>query len=85
MHLKSDNIEVMTYDNPNEVIKEIFESPFSRYQIGLETSMTGNGFIFDGVSLLYYKCHKINFKRGGSYIETPDWIKKKKATINQKK
>ena len=75
----------MTYDNPNEVIKEIFESPFSRYQIGLETSVRGSRFIFDGVSLLYYKCHKINFKRGGSYIETPDWIKKKKATINQKK
>ena len=26
MHRKSDSIEVMTYDNVNEVIKEIFES-----------------------------------------------------------
>ena len=24
-------------------------------------------FIFDSDQLLYYKCHKINFKRDGSY------------------
>ena len=36
-------------------------------------------FIF--VQLLYHECHKINFKRGGSYIDFPDWIKKK-VTIN---
>ena len=29
-----------------------------------------------------YKCHKIKFKRGPSYIDSPDWIKKKKAIIN---
>ena len=44
--------------------------------------MKGSGFISDGVNLLYYKCHKINFKRGGLYIDSPNWIKKKKATIN---
>ena len=33
---------------------------------------------------MYYKCHKVNFKRGGSYIYSPDWIKNKKATINPK-
>ena len=46
--------------------------------------MRGSDFIFDSVQLLYHKCHKISFKRGGSYIDSPDWIKKKKATINQK-
>ena len=33
MHLKSDKIEVMTYDNAYNVIKEILESLLSRYQI----------------------------------------------------
>ena len=47
--------------------------------------MKGSDFIFDSVQLIYYKCHKVNFKRGGSYIDTPYWIKKKKATINPKK
>ena len=36
------------------------------------------------VQLLYYKCHKVNFCLGGSYIDSPDWIKKKKATTNPK-
>ena len=39
-------------------------------------------FIFDCVRLLYYKCHKVNFKRGESYIDSFDWIKSKKATTN---
>ena len=69
MNSKSNNIEIMTYDNINEVVKEIFEWFFSRYQIGLETSMGGSDFIFDGVNLLYYKSLKINFKCGGSYID----------------
>ena len=31
---------------------------------------------------MHYKCPKVSFKRGGSYIESPDWIKNKKSTIN---
>ena len=46
--------------------------------------MRGSDFIFDSVQLLYYKCHKINFKRGSSYIDSSDWIKKKNATTNPK-
>ena len=42
----------------------------------------GSEFVFDYVHLLYYKCHKINLNRGGSYINSTDWIKSKKATIN---
>ena len=46
--------------------------------------MRGSDFIFDSVQLLYDKCHKINFKRGGSYIDSSDCIKKKETTINPK-
>ena len=78
MHSESDNIECMSYDNANEVVNELFESYLSRYQASLETSMKRSDFILDSVQLLYYKCHEINFKRGSSYIDSPDWIKKKK-------
>ena len=46
--------------------------------------MRGSDFIFDSVQHMYYKCHKVNFKRRGSYIDSPDWIEIKKATINSK-
>ena len=35
IHSKSDNIEVKINDEANEVIKELFESLLSRYQIWL--------------------------------------------------
>ena len=34
MHSKSDNIEIMSYDKADEVIKELLESIFYRYQTG---------------------------------------------------
>ena len=40
--------------------------------------MKSNEFVFDYVHVLYYKCHKINPNRGGSYIDSPDCIKNKK-------
>ena len=87
MHLKSDNIQVIIKDKPAVVIEKLFESFLNKYQIGLATSMGGNDFIFDSVNLLYNKCHKINFKRSGSYEDSPYRIKNnnnnnKKKTIN---
>ena len=84
MHSSSDNKKFTSYNDANEVVDELFESLCSRYQGNLQTSMRGNDFIFDSVHLMYYKCHKVNFRHVGSYIDSPDWIKKKKATINPK-
>ena len=56
----------------------VFESLLNWYQIGLETSIAGSDFIFNYVNLFHYKCHEIYLKRGGSYIDSPDWIKSKK-------
>ena len=39
-------------------------------------------FVFDYVQLLYYKCQKKNLNQVGSYLDSPDWMKNKKATIN---
>ena len=69
MPSKSDNIEVMAYDDANDVIEKLFESLLSRYQVGLEIQMRGCDFIFDCVNLMYRKCLKVNFKCGVSYIQ----------------
>ena len=44
--------------------------------------MKGNEFIFDSVDVLYYDLNKISFNGGGLYIDFPEWLKNKKATIN---
>ena len=67
IHSKSDNRKIMINDEAVEVI-ELSNSPKNRYQNDLE-SMKGIEFVFDYVHLLYYKYHKINLKRGRSYID----------------
>ena len=79
MYSKCDNMEII-YTISDEFKVEFFESLLNRYQTGLETSMRGSDFIFHYVNLLHYKYHKVNFERGRSYIDSPDWIKK--ATTN---
>ena len=74
MHSKGDNIEITINDESDEIIKELFKSFKNRYQNNLE-SIKGREFFFDNFHLLHYKCHKINPNRGGSYIDSPDWIK----------
>ena len=51
-------------------------------RMGLERAMREIDFIFDSVQLLYYKCHKIDFKCGGS--NRVSWLDKKQSTINPK-
>ena len=46
--------------------------------------MKGSDFAFDGVNYLYYNFNKIGISRGGSYIDSPKWLKDKKSTVNQK-
>ena len=67
----------MINDEGDEVMKELSESLKNRYQSNLE-SMKGSDFVFGYVHLLHYRCQKLNPNRGGSYIDSPDWIKNKK-------
>ena len=52
--------------------------------MNLKTKMKRSDLVFDSVDALYYKIHKINLNKGGSYIDFPEWVKNKKATINPK-
>ena len=78
MHTKSHNIEIMVGGETDEIIEELFECLLQRYQVGLEEKMRGGEFVFDSVSLLHYKLHKISLNRDGSYIGSPEWLKNKK-------
>ena len=76
MHTKSDNIEIMLSSETDEIIEELFEYFLQKYQEGLEENMRGLKFVLDIADLLYYELHKINLNRGGSYIDSPKWLKK---------
>ena len=82
MHAKSDNVKSMNGTDTSDAINELIDSFMKRYQEGLETKMKGSSYTFEPVDLLEYHLHKISLNRGSSYIESPNWLKNKKATIN---
>ena len=84
MHRNIDNIKNMIGSEIDEIIEELFESLLQKYQKDLEESIRGSEFIFDSVDLFYYKLNKVGLNRGRSYIDSPEWLKNEKATINTK-
>ena len=84
MHTRSNNEEFMNGSDTDEIIKELFKPILQRYQENLQEKMRGSYIAFDGVNFLYYDFNKISISRGGSYIDSPKWLKNKKSTINPK-
>ena len=82
MHTKSDNEELANVSDTDEIIKELFKSLLQRYQENLQEKMRGSDFAFDGVNFLYYDFNEISINKGGSYIDSPKWLKNKKLAIN---
>ena len=63
-------------------------------QDNLVTSMRRSEYSFDSDQMMYYKCHKVTFRRGvvvvdddddddddDDGVDSPNWIKKKTKTI----
>ena len=84
MYTRSDNEEFMNGDYTNKIIKLLFESFLQRFEENLQEKMRGSDFEFDGISFFYYNFNKTSIYRGGSYIDSPKWLKNKKSTINPK-
>ena len=65
-------------------MNEHFELLLSRYQAGFGTSMKDSEFYFQIISTFVLKLSQDKICNMGSYIDSPDRIKKKKATISPK-
>ena len=83
-HVNSDNEEIRLGNETNDIINRLIESFLSKYQNEEKILRNGSNFIFESVNLLTYHIHKIDLKRGKSYIKSPEWILNKRATINPK-
>ena len=84
MYTRSDNVEIMFGDHNDDIIEQLFESLLQKYEENLQNKMKGSDFEFDGVNFLYYDFNKMSINRGGSYIDSPKWLKDKKSIINPK-
>ena len=77
MYTRTFNEEIMEGSDTDEVIKSLFESFLKIYDLNLQEEMKGSDFAFDGVDSLYYDFNK-SINRGGSYLDSPQWLKNKK-------
>ena len=84
MYTRSDNVEIMFGDNNDDIIEQLYESLLQKYEENLQNKMKGSDFEFDGANFLYYDFNKTSINRGGSYIDSPKWLKYKKSIINPK-
>ena len=80
-HIKSKNIEILPGDDVNDIIKELADSFYKNYEEWLLILRNGSGYVYDNVEVLAIRFHKMEIKRGSSYIESPEWRKNKKAAI----
>ena len=84
MLTRSDNIKIMIGKDNDEIIEDLFKSFLQKHEENLQNEMRGSDFEFDGVNFLYYDFNEISLNIGGSYIDSPKWLKDKKSTINLK-
>ena len=85
IYMHSDNSKVYIGSETSMVVDDLLKSLLNTYQLSLKRKMKKNNLTYDRVRAFYHKLHKISINRsGGSYTDSPDWIKNKKATINPK-
>ena len=84
MHTRSVCEEFMSRSETEEIVEKLFRSLLQRYQDNLNEKMRGSDFICNGVNYLFYDFNRVSISKGGSYIESPKWLKDKKCTVNQK-
>ena len=82
--VRSDNEEIRSSNGTSDNINGLSESFLSNYQNEEKILRNGGSFVFESVDSLSYYIHKINLKRGKSYLKSPEWILNKRATINPK-
>ena len=84
MYTRSVCEEFVRGSETEEIVEKLIMSLLQKYQDNLQNKVKGSDFIFKGVNYLFYDFNRITISKGGSYIESPKWLKDKKCTINQK-
>ena len=82
--VRSDNTVLLYTDDTTESVENLIKSLGEHYEEQILVSREGSNFRYSNIDSLNIHIHEIQLKRGSSYIETPNWIKPKKATINPK-
>ena len=67
----------MTGYETDDIIEKLFDS-FGKISRRIRRKVEKSNLVFNSVDALYYKLHRKSLDRGGSYIDSPEWLKIKK-------
>ena len=84
MHTRSVTMEFMSGSETEEIIESLYRSLLQNYYDNLQEKMRGFDSVFNGINYFYYDFNRVSVSKGGSYIDSPKWLKDKKSTVNQK-
>ena len=83
-YVKSKNIECHPSDNSEDILNQLFDTLLKYFNDKLLICRTDSSYVFENVEGISIHFHKIDLRRGSSYIPTPEWLENKKAAINPK-
>ena len=78
----SDNVICRPSSETNEILEQLTTSLYEKYQNDLYLTHESSSFVYESVEECNIHFHKVDLRRGASYIEPPLWVQHKKATIN---
>ena len=80
----SDNVICMPSSNTNEILEQLLyeTSLYEKFNDDLQLSRESGSFVYESVEECNIHFNKIDLRKGASFIDTPEWLKHKKATIN---
>ena len=81
---RSDNVICLPSSNTSDIINNLLASLYQKYQEDLRLSHASSSFTYESVEECNIHFNKVDLRRGATYIESPKWLKNKKATINPK-
>ena len=79
---RSGNVICMPSSNTNEILGQLLTLLLQKFQDDLQLSRESSSFVYESVGECNIHFDRLDLRRGALFIDTPEWLKPKKATIN---
>ena len=77
-YVKSKNIVCLPSDDSKDILNQLTDLFLEYFNDKLLICRTDSSYVFEGIGSFSIYFHKIDFKKGSSYIPTPHWLETKK-------
>ena len=83
-YVKSKNIVSHPSDKSEDILYQLYDSLLKYFNDKLMICRADSSYVFESIEVFDKYFHKIDLKRGSSYIPSPTWLQFRKAIVNPK-